>query len=161
MKMVDRLSRSHDIGKYSVLLMYRGLLSPSNSRKTAIACPRGRGMALFHEFLLWPQFYLWIYYAVCSIVLYCTLIYCEFIVPHFMHMIYKHYKDATLVSWFTGSLATMLFVHHFFLLTKMCNITGPSKGQCSSNWWIPAQRASNMESEHYWTFVMDSVRKGQ
>ena len=66
--------------KYSALPIYRGLFPPKNSRKTPIARPLGRGMVVSREFLVWPQFYLRIYYAMCSIVLYCTAIYRESIV---------------------------------------------------------------------------------
>ena len=47
----------------------------SNSRKTPIARPLGRGMVVFHEFLVWPKFYNRNYCAVCSVLLYCIPIY--------------------------------------------------------------------------------------
>ena len=36
----------------------RGLLSPNNSQETPIVRPWGRGMGVFHGFLVWPKFYL-------------------------------------------------------------------------------------------------------
>ena len=51
-----------------------------NSRKTAKARPYGRDMVVFHEFEVWPKFYLRIYCIVCSIVFYCAVIYRESIV---------------------------------------------------------------------------------
>ena len=42
---------------YSVFPIYRGVFSPNNSRETDIARPLGRGMGVFREILVWPQFY--------------------------------------------------------------------------------------------------------
>ena len=60
---------------YSALPIYRGLFSPNNSRKTPIARPLVWDMVVFRELLVLPKFYLRVYCAVCSIVLYCTAIY--------------------------------------------------------------------------------------
>ena len=46
----------YDETKYSVFQIYRGLFSPSNSRKTPIARPLGRGMVVFRESLVLPMF---------------------------------------------------------------------------------------------------------
>ena len=37
--------------------IYRGLISPNNSRETSIAVLLGRGMGVFHEIIVWPKFY--------------------------------------------------------------------------------------------------------
>ena len=61
--------------KYNAPPIYHGIFSPDNSLKTPIARPLGRGMVVFREFIVWPKFYIRIYCAVCSTVLYCTAIY--------------------------------------------------------------------------------------
>ena len=68
---------------YSARPIYRGPSPhppPNNSRKTAIAHPQGRDMGVFHEFEVWPKFYLRNNCIVCNIVLYCTVMYRKSIV---------------------------------------------------------------------------------
>ena len=66
---------------YSALPISRGHFSPKNSWKTPMARLLGRGMGVFGEFEIWPKFYLRSCYTSCNIVLYCTAIYWESIVP--------------------------------------------------------------------------------
>ena len=65
--------------RYSSLPIYCGQLSSNYSRKTTMACPRWRGMGVFHEFRVWPKSYLLSCRAGCNIVLYCTATYRQFI----------------------------------------------------------------------------------
>ena len=60
---------------YSALPISRGHFYFNNSRKTAIARPSGRGMAVFRKFEIWSKFCLRSCCSVCNIVLYCTAIY--------------------------------------------------------------------------------------
>ena len=60
---------------YSTHPIFRGVFYLHNWWKTPIARPFGRGMVVFSEFFAVPKFYLRIYRAVSSIVLYYTTIY--------------------------------------------------------------------------------------
>ena len=71
---------------YSASPISCGCFPANNSRKTSIARPLGRGMGVFREFEIWPKFYTQSCCAGCNIVLYCTVIYRQSIVPQ----IYKH-----------------------------------------------------------------------
>ena len=51
----------------------RGHLSPNNSRKTVTPCPWERGIGAFHEFEMWPKFYLRSCCAVDKNMLHCTM----------------------------------------------------------------------------------------
>ena len=62
---------------YSPLPIYRSHYPPHNSRKTPIAHPNGRAMAVFGEFEVWPKMNRRSCCTVCNIVLYCTVIYRE------------------------------------------------------------------------------------
>ena len=63
---------------YSALAISRGHFYSNNLRKTAIARPLGRGMAIFREFEIWSKFFLRSCCTACNIVLYCAAIYREY-----------------------------------------------------------------------------------
>ena len=65
---------------YSALSIYCGLFSPNNTREIPIAHPLGPGMGVFCEIIVWPKFYLWIQWTMCSINLYGTVANCP--TPH-------------------------------------------------------------------------------
>ena len=67
--------------RYTAFPIYRGNFSPNNSRKAPIARQLGRGMGVLREFEMWPKLFHRSCCTVCNIVLYCTAIYRESIVP--------------------------------------------------------------------------------
>ena len=140
-------------------------LFPSNSRKTFIACPLRRGMAVLREFDVWELSYLRSCCPGCNVVLYCTAIYREFIVlgstNHTTGAMSNTPLKVITFQWrHNGRHGVSNHQPHDYLLNRLfrrkskktwkVSVTGLCAGNSPVTGEFPAQRASNAENASIW-----------